>query len=115
MPLHHIHYATVQLTVVAQVGGVRIVMKELLDCRLLNGDVMTCTGQTMAHNLATYPSLSELHQSVIQPIAAPFAAAGNHITVISGSLAPESALIKLSGKDIKMFEGSAQCFGESKQ
>lgn len=35
---------------------------------------------------------------------------GNHITIISGSLAPESAVIKLSGKQIKFFEGPAKVF-----
>ena len=43
-------------------------------------------------------------------MAEPFSPAGNHITVISGSLAPESALIKLSGKLMKTFEGPAQCY-----
>ena len=69
----------------------------------------------MAENLATYPSLSDLTQTVIYPVAEPFSAAGNHITVISGSLAPESALIKLSGKTMKTFEGPAQVYdGEQK-
>ena len=35
---------------------------------------------------------------------------GNHITVLQGSLAPESALIKLGGKTLKHFEGPAQCY-----
>jgi dihydroxy-acid dehydratase len=47
---------------------------------------------------------------VVYPVAEPFSPAGNHITVISGSLAPESALIKLSGKLMKTFEGPAQCY-----
>lgn len=73
------------------------------------------TGKTVAENLATYPSLSDLTQTVIYPVAEPFSAAGNHITVISGSLAPESALIKLSGKTMKTFEGPAQVYdGEQK-
>ena len=50
-----------------------------------------------------------------QPTGAATPAAGNHITVISGSLAPESALIKLSGKTMKTFEGPAQVYdGEQK-
>lgn len=75
----------------------------------------TGTGKTVAENLSTYPSLSELSQTVVYPVAEPFSAAGNHITVISGSLAPESALIKLSGKSMKTFEGPAQVYdGEQK-
>lgn len=94
----------------SKVGGVPVVMKELLAAGMLHGDAMTCTGKTLAENLATYPSLSDLTQQVVTPVAEPFSAAGNHITVIQGSLAPESALIKLSGKALKTFEGPAQCY-----
>jgi dihydroxy-acid dehydratase len=94
----------------SKIGGVPVVMKELLSSGFIHGDAMTCTGQTVAENLATYPTLSELTQAVVKPVAAPFSAAGNHITVLQGSLAPESALIKLSGKAMKTFEGPAQCY-----
>lgn len=94
----------------SRIGGVPIVMKELLTAGLLHGDAMTCTGKTVAENLATYPSLSEIEQAVLTPVSAPFSAAGNHITVIQGSLAPESAVIKLSGKLLKKFKGPAQCY-----
>ena len=94
----------------SKIGGVPVVMKELLQAGMLHGDAMTCTGKTVAENLATYPSLSELTQSIISPVAEPFSPPGNHITVISGSLAPESALIKLSGKLMKTFEGPAQVY-----
>ena len=66
----------------SKIGGVPIVMKELLSAGMIHGDAMTCTGKTVGENLATYPSLSELTQSVVTPVAEPFSAAGNHITVI---------------------------------
>src|SRR4029450_9562151 len=34
-----------------RVGGVPVVMKELLDAGLLNGDAITVTGKTIAQNL----------------------------------------------------------------
>jgi dihydroxy-acid dehydratase len=94
----------------SKIGGVPVVMKELLTAGMIHGDCITCSGKTVAENLATYPSLSELTQQVIKPIAQPFSPPGNHITVLQGSLAPESALIKLSGKALKQFEGPAQCY-----
>ena len=73
----------------SKIGGVPIVMKELLSAGMIHGDAMTCTGKTVAENLATYPSLSELTQSVVTPVAEPFSAAGNHITVIQVGPTPE--------------------------
>jgi dihydroxy-acid dehydratase len=40
------------MSTVDQVGGVPVVMKALLDAGLLHGDVLTCTGSTVAENLA---------------------------------------------------------------
>src|SRR6185436_4137889 len=43
-----------------QIGGVPVVMKELLDHGFLHGDAATVTGKTLAHNLRDVPSLAEL-------------------------------------------------------
>lgn len=93
------------------VGGVPIVMKELLAAGLIHGDALTCTGKTMAENLASYPSLSDLgNQTVVRSVSDPFSEAGRHITVLGGNLASQSALLKLSGKMMASFVGPAQCF-----
>lgn len=95
------------------VGGVPVVMKELLDNGFLHGDVMTVTGRTLAENLAGVASVSELgDQNVVLPVAAPVAAANNHITVLHGNLAPESCVLKLSGKTLESseFRGTARVF-----
>ena len=42
------------------IGGVPVVMKELLRAGLLHGDVMTVTGKTLAENLAAVPSLEQI-------------------------------------------------------
>ena len=54
------------------IGGVPVVMKELLAAGFLHGGVLTCTGRTLAENLATYPSLSQITQSVVTPVVEPF-------------------------------------------
>jgi len=96
-----------------EIGGVPVVMKELLTHGYLNGDALTVTGKTVAENLAAVPSLAELgEQDVVLPIDEPVAAANNHITVLSGNLAPESCVLKLSGKTLEAseFRGTARVF-----
>ena len=106
----HGPYAMVSLH---QVGGVPVVMKELLDAGLLHGDAMTITGKTVAENLADAPALDDLgDQDIVLPVAAPIAAANNHISVLTGNLAPESCVLKLGGKtlDNGVFTGTARVF-----
>lgn len=96
-----------------KVGGVPLVMKELLTAGLLHGDVVTCTGKTVAQNLECVARLDDARvdgQKVIYPVASPFSAAGNHMTILSGTLATESAVLKLSGKELKHFSGPAQVY-----
>lgn len=95
------------------VGGVPVVMKELLAHGLLHGDVMTVTGRTLAENLADVPTLGELgSQDVVFPVARPIAPPNNHISVLKGNIAPESCVLKLSGKTLEkgMFRGPARVF-----
>lgn len=95
------------------IGGVPIVMKELLRNGLLHGDVMTVTGKTLAENLASVPTLDELGpQTVVFPVSRPIAPANNHISVLKGNLAPESCVLKLSGKVLEkgQFSGPARVF-----
>ncbi|HOA94439.1 MAG TPA: dihydroxy-acid dehydratase [Quisquiliibacterium sp.] len=94
-------------------GGVPVVMKELLRSGLLHGDVMTVTGRTLAENLADVPTLEALGtQNVVFPVARPIAPPNNHISVLKGNLAPESCLLKLSGKTLEkgVFRGTARVF-----
>jgi len=89
------------------------VMRELLEHGFLHGGAMTVTGRTLAENLRTAPTLAQLGaQDVVRPVAQPLAAPGNHISVLKGSLAPESAVLKLSGKTLERgaFRGPARVF-----
>lgn len=95
------------------IGGVPVVMKELLRHGLLHGDAITVTGRTVAENLATTPVLEALgEQDVVFPVTRPIAAAGNHISVLKGNIAPESCVLKLSGKTLAAgtFRGPARVF-----
>ena len=52
------------------IGGVPVVMRELLDAGLLHGDVMTVTGKTMAENLSDIDPPAP-DGDVIHPLSAP--------------------------------------------
>ncbi|MBM3646067.1 MAG: dihydroxy-acid dehydratase [Alphaproteobacteria bacterium] len=94
-------------------GGVPVVMKELLRAGLLHGDAMTVTGKTLAENLAGVPTLDEMApQDVVRPASRPLAPPNNHISVLKGNIAPESCVLKLGGKTLESgrFRGTARVF-----
>jgi len=93
-----------------RIGGVPVVLKHLLDAGLLHGDVMTCTGKTMAENLADVnPPAPD--GDVVHPLSDPIHEEGG-INILSGSLAPKGSVVKVAGltKDQMQFEGPARVF-----
>jgi dihydroxy-acid dehydratase len=90
------------------VGGTPGVMKRLLEAGLLHGDCMTVTGKTLAENLADHPGLSE-GQEVVHALGDPIKESG-HIQILRGSLAPDGAVAKITGKEGLSFSGPAQVF-----
>lgn len=98
------------MTDVHRIGGVPVVMKHLLDAGLLHGDVLTCTGKTMAENLAEInPPVPD--GDVIHPLSNPINPEGG-INILSGSLAPKGSVVKVAGltRDQLHFEGTARVF-----
>jgi dihydroxy-acid dehydratase len=95
------------------IGGIRPLMKMLLDRGLLHGDALTVTGQTMAETLKDvkpYPA----GQTIIQPFDKPIKK-DSHLVILRGNLAPEGAVAKISGKEGLTFCGKAIVFeGEEK-
>jgi dihydroxy-acid dehydratase len=90
------------------IGGTPAVMKYLLEHGLLHGECMTVTGKTLAQNLAELPGLTA-GQDVLQPLEAPIKKTG-HIRILRGSLAPDGAVAKITGKEGEFFEGPARVF-----
>jgi len=90
------------------IGGIRPLMKTLLDAGLLHGDALTVIGRTMAESLAgvqPYPA----GQSIIQPLDKPIKK-DSHLVILYGNLAPEGAVAKISGKEGLRFTGRAIVF-----
>jgi dihydroxy-acid dehydratase len=95
------------------IGGIRPLMKMLLDRGLLHGDALTVTGETIAETLKDvkpYPA----GQTIIQPFDKPIKK-DSHLVILRGNLAPEGAVAKISGKEGLHFNGKAIVFeGEEK-
>ncbi len=90
------------------IGGVPVVLKELLDAGLLHGDCLTVTGKTMAENLeALDPPAPD--GDVVHPLSRPIHQVGG-IAILTGSLAPKGSVVKVAGIDVDRFEGPARVF-----
>ncbi|MGW4326052.1 dihydroxy-acid dehydratase [Nocardia sp. NPDC004573] len=96
------------MTDVDRIGGVPVMMKALLDAGLLHGDCLTVTGRTVAENLADITP-PDPDGKVIRAMAAPIHPTGG-ITILSGSLAPDGAVVKSAGFDSDVFSGTARVF-----
>ena len=98
------------MTDMHRIGGVPVVLKHLLDNGLLHGDVLTCTGRTMAENLAEIDPPAP-DGDVVHPLDEPIHAEGG-INILVGSLAPNGSVVKVAGltKDQLQFEGPARVF-----
>jgi dihydroxy-acid dehydratase len=90
-----------------RIGGVGIVLHELLEAGLLHGDALTVTGKTMAENLRGI-RLPE-GQDVVRSFRRPIAPAGT-LAVLKGTLAPDGAVIKTAGLRRQTFQGRARVF-----
>ena len=93
---------------VHDVGGTPAVLKLLLEQGALHGDCLTVTGRTLAENLADLPGLAE-GQQVVRPWHDPIKETG-HIQILRGSLAPDGAVAKITGKEGLEFSGPAKPF-----
>jgi dihydroxy-acid dehydratase len=90
------------------VGGTPAVMKYLLDAGLIDGSCITCTGRTLAENVADVPGLAT-GQEVVRSLDAPILPRG-HIQILYGNLAPGGAVAKITGKEGERFSGLARAY-----
>jgi len=95
------------------VGGVQVIVKELIEAGLLNGDVPTCTGETLAEQVARLDTPSA-DGRVIYSVEKPYKPTGG-LRVLGGNLSPEfSAVLKLAGVEggleDNIFRGTARVF-----
>jgi dihydroxy-acid dehydratase len=91
-----------------RIGGLRPLMKTLLDAGLLHGDCLTVTGKTLAENLEGVQPYGD-QQDVVRPLSNPIKP-DSHLVILYGNLAPGGAVAKISGKEGLSFTGRARCF-----
>ena len=92
-----------------KVGGVPVILNNLLKKNLLNGNVMTVTGKTMKQNLESIRFNFDIDNKVIRQLENPIKREGT-LKVLRGSLAPDGAVMKLAGLKSKKFVGRARVF-----
>jgi dihydroxy-acid dehydratase len=92
-----------------EVGGVQVVIKELLDGGYLRGDALTVTGRTLAENCAdvVFPE----GQDVVRRVSAPISPTGG-VVGVKGNLAPEGAIVKVAhmAPEKQRFRGPVKVF-----
>src|SRR4029077_15487631 len=97
------------MSALVAIGGIRPLMKTLLDAGLLHGDCLTVTGETMGERLKhvkPYPQ----GQGIIRPLDNPIKK-DSHLVIFYGNLASEGAVGKISGKEGTSVHGQASAVG----
>jgi dihydroxy-acid dehydratase len=94
-------------------GGLPVIVRELLTAGMLDGTCLTCTGETLAEQVARLRPVAP-DGDVIHPLSAPFKPTGG-LRLLRGNLAPDGgAVIKLAGVEGGMdngrFVGRARVF-----
>ena len=96
-----------------QVGGVPVVLNALHEADLLHGDALTVTGNTIAEELEAIdpPAIADLDVDFLYPVEDPIHERGA-IRILTGNLAPDGAVIKITGEDHLHHEGPVRVFEE---
>ena len=90
-----------------RVGGLPVVLRELLSAGLVDGDAVAVNGRTLAENVA---DALDPDGDVVRPVKDPIGPEGG-LAVLRGSLAPGGAVVKIPGIETLRFEGTARVFG----
>lgn len=89
-----------------EVGGIPVVLKQLLRGGHLHGDCPTLSGESLAEALAHAP---DADGQIVMPIEQPRTSSGG-LTILKGNLAPDGAVIKTAGLERQTFTGTARVF-----
>jgi dihydroxy-acid dehydratase len=88
-------------------GGSRLVAKRLIEAGALHGDATTVTGRTIGAEAAL--AVETPGQEVVRPVGRPLKSTGG-LVIVRGNLAPEGAVIKVSGAGRPRHRGPARVF-----
>src|SRR5476651_143601 len=110
-------YGKYSMVDIDNIGGIQVIVRELLDAGLLNGDVMTCTGETLSAQVARLGA-KRADGKIVYPVEKPYKPTGG-LRMLGGNLSPDfSAILKLAGVEggleNNIFRGKA-CVFEGEQ
>ena len=98
-----------------EIGGVPVVLRRLLAADLIHGDAMTVTGRTIAEELdhleaeGRIPDDDTIEADYLYPVDDPYQEEGA-IKILTGNLAPDGGVLKVTGDDKFHHEGPARIF-----
>lgn len=106
-------YGKYSMVDIDEKGGVQVIVRTLMDAGLLNGETLTCTGETLAEQVQRLGT-GEPDGTVVYSVSKPYKPTGG-LRVLGGNLSPEfSAVLKLAGVegglDNNRFVGKARVF-----
>jgi dihydroxy-acid dehydratase len=90
-----------------QAGGMRLVVKRLLDAGLLHGHAPTVTGKTLAEEAESAEEPEG--QQVIRALDEALQPTGG-LAILRGNLAPDGCVVKLAGHERRNHRGPARVF-----
>jgi dihydroxy-acid dehydratase len=88
-------------------GGIPLVIKRLFDGGFLHADAMTVTGRTIGDHARE--ATETAGQQVVRPLTKPLKPTGG-LVILKGNLAPEGAVVKVAGYDLRTHVGPARVF-----
>ncbi len=97
-----------------RVGGLPVVMKKLLEAGFINGEALTVTGKTVKENIESFkPPVRDVREVIREP-SNPISKYGS-IAILKGNLAPEGAVVKISGVSNLYHRGKAKVYDSEEE
>ena len=88
-------------------GGAGLIAKRLKEAGILKSSAMTVTGRTIGEEADRV--VEPKNQEVVRPLSNPMSPNGG-LAIVRGNLAPEGAVVKIAGKKVLTFKGTAKVF-----
>ena len=90
-----------------QNGGMSMLIKYLINNNIIDGSILTVTGNSLAENVQ-HIKLENINHNIIYPLEHPFIPS-SHIKIIKGNLAPNGCITKITSNK-KLFKGKAKVY-----
>jgi dihydroxy-acid dehydratase len=98
-----------------RIGGIQVVLRKLLSLGVLNGNTLTVTGETMRENISLLRVPPDGNAArIVKTVGQPLNTEGT-LKILTGSLAPEGAVIKIADLKDTKFRGKAKVFNSEEK